>query len=278
MGFYVDGALNHTKDRPADQLAVRNDVRERRLGAGILLKLGWRADGEVGVVRSSFAYSNPENPQAAQDLNRDESGARALARYLVFGRTRITLEISEKNITFETREDLQETRERRVLPGVDFGIGGRLSGTARWGWAKLDTITPSDSVVSGAVGEARIAYRVGGGTTIQVGGRRDVGFSIYEGNRYFVNTVYDVRWIQYLSRLFGVEAGVARSLVGFAAPETRSDRTRQYDAGMRLRLSENDLGRKVEYSFKVGRWTLSSTTPGFDQSRTVVGIGAVIGY
>ena len=33
MGFYVDGALNHTKDRPADQLAVRNDIRERRLGA-----------------------------------------------------------------------------------------------------------------------------------------------------------------------------------------------------------------------------------------------------
>ncbi len=278
MGFYVDGALNDTKDRPADQLAMRNNVRERRLGTGVLLKLGWRADGEVGVVRSSFGYSNPENPQVARDLDRKERGARVLARYLVFGRTRFTLELSEKKITFNAREDLHETRERRVLPGVDFGIGGRLSGTARWGWARLDAIVPSDRVFSGTVGEARIAYRVGGGTTIQIGGRRDVGFSIYLGNRYFVSTTYDVRWIQYLSRVFGVEAGAARGLVGFAAPETRSDRTRQYDAGVRLRLSENTLGRKVEYSFKVGRWTLVSTVPHLDQSRTVVGIGAVIGY
>jgi hypothetical protein len=278
-GLYVDGALNDTKDRPADALSVRNNVRERRLGAGVLVKLGFRTDGEIGVVRSTFRYTNPTNPDVGQQLDRTERGVRALARYLAVGRTRITLEASEKGITFEgSRPDMQETRERRVLPGIDFGLGGRLSGTARWGWARLDSITPAGRVFSGSVGEARLAYRIGGGTTLQVGGRRDVGFSIYLGNKYFVNTTYDARVVQYVSRVFGVEAGAARGLVGFAASKTREDRSVQYDAGVRLRLSENALGRKVEYSLKATRWTLTSTATSLNQSRTVIGIGAVIGY
>jgi hypothetical protein len=278
LGFYVDAALNDTKERPADQRDIRTDVRERRLGVGILVQAGWRTDAEIGVVGSSFEYSDPNFPTVGNLLDRTERGARALGRYLVFGRTRLTLEVSEKSVNFRDPENGGDGRQSRVLPGVEFGLGGRLTGTAKIGWASLEPKAADLPRFSGTVGEAKLGYRLGAGTTFEVGGRRDVGFSIYLRNGYYLDTNTNARVIQYLSRVFGVEAGVTRERVSFPAAADRLDRIVQYDAGVRLRLSESALGRKVEYSLKVTRWSVASTVPGLDQSRIVAGFGAVIGY
>jgi hypothetical protein len=84
--------------------------------------------------------------------------------------------------------------------------------------------------------------------------------------------------IQYFNRILGAEAGAGRGRLSFPAPEVRVDRTVQFDAGLRLRLSETDLGRKVEYSLKVTHWTQTSSVPNNDISRTTFGFNAIIGY
>jgi hypothetical protein len=286
LGFYVEGALNDFKERPADALDVRTDAREWRLGAGILFEAGWRTDAEIGFATSSFGYSDPDYknlsapdcPTVGCLLDRTERGTRARVRYLVFGRTRLTLEITDKNIAFSNEANGRDASQVRVLPGVEFGLGGRLAGALRLGRASLDSRNPDYPDFSGAVGDARLSYRFGAGTTVAAGGSRDVGFSIYMPTGYYVNTSYDARVIQYFNRLFGAEAGASRGRISFPAPATRDDRVVQYDGGIRLRLSESALGRKVEYSLKITRWFLTSSEPGIDQSRTVVGFGAVIGY
>ncbi|MBZ5639477.1 MAG: outer membrane beta-barrel protein [Acidobacteriia bacterium] len=286
LGFYVDAALNDVKDRPADQRDTRTDIREHRLGAGLLIRAGWRTDAEIGVVGSSFGYRDPNYanlgdpacPTVGCLLDRTERGARALGRYLVFGRTRLTLEVSEKSVTFSNSENGSDGKQSRVLPGIEFGLGGRLTGTARLGWASLEPERAGLPRFSGTVGEARLGYRIGAGTTFEVGGKRDVGFSIYLKNGYYLDTSGSARVIQYLTHAFGVEAGTVRERITFPDPSSRVDRVVQYDAGVRVRLSENALGRKVEYSFKVTRWVLTTTVPGQNQSRTAAGFGAVIGY
>ena len=77
---------------------------------------------------------------------------------------------------------------------------------------------------------------------------------------------------------WGVELGGARSRLDFPVTPDRVDRGGRLEAGVRLRMMENSLGRRVEYVLKVTHWRLESTQEYRDQSRTVLGFGAVVGY
>ena len=280
LGFYGDFALNDYKDRPYDKLDSRTDVHETRAGGGIILKLGFRTDAELGVFRTSWTHTDPNDPTVGQSLDRTERGTRTQWRYLVFGRTRLTLETSTRDITFENPATGRNAVQRLILPGVDFGTGGRLSGSAKLGWGRLDPERADVPDYSGTIGEIKLAYRLGGGTTVLASGKRDVNFAIFDQDVYYLGRSYDLRAIHYFGRVWGVEAGGSRSRLDFPVTVDRVDRYRQVDAALRLRLMENDLGRRVEYTFRITRWSLDST-PAYDhldQSRTVVGFGAVLGY
>jgi hypothetical protein len=292
LGVYVDGVLNDTKERPADALAIRTDVRELGSGTGILITPGWRTDGEFGIFRSSHGYTNanyynsydPACPTIGCTLDRTERGMRARGRYLLAGRARLTLEWSNRDITFSNTGVGRDATQKRLVPGLDFGLGGRLTGTVRYGWAHLDSKNPGYPDYDGPVGEARLSYRFGAGTTVQAGGLRDIGFSTYVQTGYYEDVRYDARVIQYFNRILGAEAGAGRGRLLFPAsaspllPEDRMDRLVEFDGGLRVRVSETTLGRRVEYSLKVTRWTLVSNYPGIDQTRTTLGFNAVIGY
>ncbi len=292
LGLYVDGTLNDTKERPADAMAIRTDVRELGLGTGILFTTGWRSDAEVGVFRRSFGYTNatsgniyysPSCPTVGCANDRTERGTRFMGRYLLFGRTRLTLEWTNRDITFSNASIGRDATQKRLVPGLDFGLGGRLTGTARFGWAHLDAKSPTYPDYNGPVAEARLAYRFGSGTTLQGGGLRDIGFSTYLNTGYYENATYDLRVIQYFNRIVGVEAGAGRGRGTFPAnppylPVDRVDHSVQFDGGLRLRFSENELGRRVEYSIKLTHWSLTSNYPYVGQSRTTLGVNAIVGY
>jgi hypothetical protein len=283
MGVYVDGALNRTQERPVDVQDVRARKNEDKLGAGLIVKLGWRTDLEIGRTRNRVTNSDPDFRTSAdgltieQLLDRVEDGGRLRARYRVAGKTRLTLDAARTTATFDDRTVVRDSEDQRVLPGVDFGEGGTLSGSLRYGYAKLDSKSPDLSDYHGSVWDAKVAYRGTTRTTIQVGGKRQVAFAIYLGNQYYLNRAYDLRVIHYVNRAIGFEAGGSVGRLDF--PDSlRQDRIRSYDLGVRLRLKENDLGRRLEYSFKYTDYRQDSNVEGFDQTRASVGFGAVVGY
>ncbi len=278
FGVYADLAANRYKERPVDQVDARTDVREDRIGAGFLLDLGWRTDAEIGTVRTSWEYDDPDNPSIGRSLDRTETGARALVRYRALGRTRVLLEAESLDVAFESAEMGRNATLRRLLPGLDFGEGGRLSGTIQIGPGRLDPEAPETPPFSGTVGEAKVAYRLGSGTTLVAEGRRDVRFAAYQSDVYYLVRSYDLKAIHYFGRAWGIELGGARSRLDFPLTPERVDRGDRAEAGIRLRLMENSLGRRIEYVLKVTHWRIESTQEFRNQSRTVLGFGAVVGY
>jgi len=283
MGVYVDGMLNRTQERPVDVQDVRARKDEDKLGAGVILNLGWRTDVEIGRTRSDITNSDPDfvTPPGGltieQLLDRVEDGGRLRARYRIAGKTRLTLDAGRTTATFDDHTVVRDSEDRRVLPGVDFGEGGTLSGSVRYGYANLDSKSPDLSDYHGAVWDAKVAYRGTSRTTLQVGGKRQVAFAIYLGNQYYLNRTYDLRAIHYVNRVIGFEAGGSLGQLDF--PDSlRHDRIEAWDMGVRVRLKENDLGRRLEYSFRYTDYRQDSNVDNFDQSRSSVGFGAIVGY
>ena len=114
---------------------------------------------------------------------------------------------------------------------------------------------------------------------LQLDAERRPGFTLRSAT-YYVNGTYGVRAVRYLNRLIGIELGAGLGRLSFpdaAADEYRRDRIASYDIGVRLRLADNSIGRRIEYGLRIGQWRRESTDQ-IDQRRTTVVLNATIGY
>lgn len=290
-GVYADLGWDRIRDRPAELQSIRPTRTNGRLGGGFIFQAGWRTDLEFGLTRSRWTADDPtyRSPAGCElgvddpcftlgDLwDRVEKGIRVKARYLVVGRTRLTGEWGETRYTFDDPEVLRDGTDRRLLLGVSFGEGGRLLGAARLGPARVDLTQTPGVEATGIVGNAQLAYRYGSGSTLQFAGRRDVRYSVFESSRILFERGGGIRVVQYFNRMLGLELGGDLGKMAFQN-STREDTIRTYDVAVRVRMMENDLGRRVEYSLRLTRYDRQSNVPIYDFSRTLFGFGATFGY
>jgi hypothetical protein len=89
FGVYADFGYNRIRDRPIDSQDARPVRKEIPVGGGLILKIGWRTDAEIGVTRSTFTGRDADDPTIGPRIDRVETGTRVGARYLAFGRTRV---------------------------------------------------------------------------------------------------------------------------------------------------------------------------------------------
>jgi hypothetical protein len=286
LGFYGDFANNRLKDPPLSEIDTRPVREEIRVGAGIILRLGWRTDAEIGLVRSDWTVTDPDYVSSTGltigDLqDRVESGRQLRVRYRLTGLTSVTLDTSNRDIVFDNPTVERDATETVIAPGFQFGENGRIAGSVRIGAAWIDAEKETVPDLSTPVGDVKIAFRMSSVTSFRIEGQRRAAFSIYEGNRYYIQSLYEGRIVHFLNRVFGIEAAAAAGLLTYPEVEqasAREDSNRRYEAGVRFRLPESALGRQTDYTLFVRRWRRDSSIDSLDQSRTIVGIAANVGF
>jgi hypothetical protein len=130
------------------------------------------------------------------------------------------------------------------------------------------------------VADFALGYSFGGsGSRITLTGQRDVQYSIYQSTNLYTQTGGALSLIKYFNRFLGGEIGAGRSrLVFLGDPQDRVDANTSGTVGIRFRISENDLGRRVEYAFRYVRSIVNSTRDDLDQNRGTIGFGVSFGY
>jgi hypothetical protein len=291
FGIYGDIGYDRTRDRPYDAQSIRPLRKAYPLGAGFIVKFGWRTDAELGYVRSRFTADDPSDPCdpsvpsscTINHLNdRTEEGVRLKARYLAFGRTRVLFEVARRSITFNdpATAAFRNGDERRQLAGLDFGLGGTISGTFRVGHAKFDLAPPTAVDFNGPVADIALSYNFGSsGSRVLLTGARDVRYTVFDTTPIYVFTGANLKLIKYFNRFIGMEVGAGRANLDFlGSVPTRVDKDSNGSLGVLFRVSENDLGRRVEYAVRYTRWVLNSTLDYLDQNRGTIGFGVSFGY
>lgn len=305
MGVFFEGGLHRHRDRPTSELDFRPARRELRAGVGFVFEIGPRTDLEIARTRSRWRNRDPdfrtclapgvplascpaeEVADIGDLLDRVESGERIRARWRFAGQSRLTFEASRLDIVFDNREVGtspafgRDSRQRRWLPGLAFGERGRVSGVVKAGRARFDAVTAGRPDFAGWIAEGELAFKLGSGTIARVGGKRDVGFAVYEANQYFLLGSAEAHLVHYFGRMLGAEAGWSRgrlSFPGSSSPAQRKDLVRRADLAVRFRVRQRPDGRRVEYRLSMTRFDRDSTLDFLDQSRTIVGLGASIGY
>lgn len=280
IGAFADLGLARNRERPIDLESIRPRRDERLYGGGVVAGFGWRTEIELGYRQTDYEYSELEaGSTVAQRLDRVEEGLALEARYRVKGRTRLTLDVDREDVRFE-QSTAKDARRTSTLVGVELGRGGPLTGTARLGWADIEALDPSVPAFSGLVGDASLSWRLGGGLRLQWSLERDQEFSLSEDSRYYRATEVETRALRYLNRIIGIEAGLGVGRLTFheGRLDDRVDEILRYEVGVRFRLAENSLGRRIEYAILLRHYDRRSSVPGLDNSATALGVNAVVGF
>jgi len=286
-GLFVEGLMNRLKERPLDAEDVRADRDEDGVGVGLILEPGWRTEIELVHARKTWRYSDPDAPEdelfsIGDRLDRAENRDGVKLRYRLMGRTRLTLAAHVSDIEFDNKVAAgRDSDAWDLMPGVDFGEGGALSGSVRFGRSVIDTHGALQEDFDGTAGAAELAYRPGQRTTFKLEGGREPGFTISSDSTFYVDTRVRLAALYYVTRVVGLEGGSTRARLTFpgASPSfEREDDIRLYDAGLRFRLAEDSRGRRVEYTLRLERYRRDSNDDTQDRQRTAIGAGAVVGF
>jgi len=286
FGFFGDLVLNRVNERPPDLEGVRPRRAENGLGGGIILQPGWRTQIEIGLRSLDIGYSDPADTAGGRSFNdrlgRVERRTSIGIDYRLLGRTRLTLDVDLDEIEFDSPDEDGRSKDAEgtaVLPGVDFGRRGTLSGTARLGWGRIDSVDPTRDDFSGPIGEAQLAYRPVPRGTLRLEFRRMPAFSFYSDATFLLQRTLGLRGVYYLVGPIGLEAGARIGQLTFPQSGTdRVDDLEEYLVGVRLRMSENSIGRKVEYALQLIHRRADSNIDALDRTRTTFGFGAVYGF
>jgi hypothetical protein len=291
FGIFTDLTLADVKWRPTDLESIRPEERKRQFELGAIVEPDWRTRIEIARSVTDLSHSQQDSaedvPSVALRLDRNEAASRVDVAYRAAGSTEILLEGLFKDIEFDFEPLVdgvpvdRDTRERRIMTGLEFGEGGPITGTIRVGWDRIDTADPLLSDLREVVAELELAYQLTSRTRLRFSGERLPGFAVWDVNTFYLNSEYGLRFVHYLNRTFGVEAGASRGRLTF--PEStgdtdREDRLDRWDVGFRVRGFRNAMGRAVEYRLRIGRYRRTSTIPDFDHSQTTFGINAVLGF
>jgi len=290
FGLLTDGTLNRIRERPVDLDDIRPIRHERGAGVGFLVRPGWRTEVELRLGQMDYEYSDPDSAvvdSGIARLSRAEGSLNLRVRYRALGRTSLVFDGLRKTIDFDEPEIVdgapvaRNTDERRTMVGVELAVGGPLTGTLLAGWDAIDARDPALADLSEVAGEAHLVYRLNGRTRFEIDGVRLPGFSTFTTESYYLLSELGLRPVYYFNRLWGFEAALRRGWLAFPASSgaiERQDDLLRYDVGVRLRVMENSMGRRVEYWFRVGRYHRDSNLDGFDRDQSTVGFGATAGF
>ena len=292
-GIFGEMILNRDTERPVDLQDARPDRSESALGLGVILEPGWRTTLEISRRRTRWAYHDPDDTDVgggqniADILDRDVIRDKVLARYDARGRTTVTLEVEAATINFDSldsRVDPPVSKDSdawSVLPGIEFGEGGSLTGVAKIGWTRVNAEDPQLADFSGAVGSVKLAYRPVRRATIRLDGKRVPAFSVSNAGIYVLDTEIGLRLIYYFTRIIGLESGASVGQITFPDSQVQLERVDdlvRYDLGVRFRLAETSLGRRVEYRVRWRVYQRTSPVPSQNISRGTLGMEAVFGF
>lgn len=293
LGVFLESGYGDEQLRPVDREDVRAERRTIDRRAGLVLQPGWRTEIEIGARRQDFDYDDRDFVQGqapiSQRLDREERGTTLDIRYQAHGRLVLLADALRQSISFDQNlfdspefgDIARDTREWQARAGIEFGEGGPLSGELRVGWGRINAEDPRLPDFSELVGEAELTYRFNRYTWVRLDSRRRPGFAVSEGNAYYLDTRNELRAVRFLNRFLGLEASVGEGTLAFPAALNgfeREDDISTWDTGLRLRLSETGLGRRVEYRVRYQHYERDSNTAFANQERSSVGVTAVFGY
>lgn len=217
--FTAGGEWLRTRRRPDFEINLRSNRFARQANASVSVQVLSRLWLELEAQQRTVGFRGDaflEGTYLSETLNRTRRAAVASLRWRPTALTTLVLASELREVRF-SRSPERNSDNVVVTAGVDFHPRALISGSARIGVRRFLARGAGVSDITAVVGEADLAYRIAGRTTVTLSGERDVNYSFERASPYFVRDSYALALRRQLGPVFDLGG---RALLGHYAYQT----------------------------------------------------------
>jgi hypothetical protein len=272
--------FSSARQRWNTEIDFRPRLRRDDWQGSALLQPGTKLSMGLDVRRTRLDFENlfVETFSVRDRLNRSETYIDGTAYYQAAPRLRVSAGVELGRFEFENPASGRDARSTRWSGGLEWAGPGVIQGRVRWGWKSFRTLDENRADFHGLAGDADLRFVLSPIVTLRGMVRRDVQFSLWYDNAYFVENRFGAGAAILMTRntrfeydyQLGVnsyEAGGAAGGAPAAGSAKRQDDIGLHTFGLSFRLSP-----RTWFGLSVSLWSRDSNLDWEDDRRNFWGI------
>jgi hypothetical protein len=304
LRFFGGVGYQKLQERPSNEIDQRTVDVSRTVRGGVGYEFSPATAVDLILQRQKIEYSDEDflvvyaclEPGScpAYDigdlLSRTERSATLQFTHQLTGRTAFVLGVEDRRYDFTGPVPdpavydsvpvvgaVRNSVEQRVTAGVDLAPRGSLYGSVQIGMSHFQPSVLSEQATREAVGRISLSWKAASRLLLQARFNRDIFFSVYGDNVYYLESDRGLQSVFYLTRSLGLEAAyesyrllfpVVDPTLGPLYDEPRIDNIRFLKAAVRIRLQARSA-----MTIGVGARRRVSNLPGIDDNQFLVMTG-----
>ncbi len=277
--FSLDGIYSDARERWNTEIDIRPRRKLQGYGGSVLVKLAWKTSFSLAYRTERYRYESIESDggfNVRERLNRQESYG-DLSLFYQLGTDRrffMDFEYGRYQFEFASQAAIKNSQSYAGYAGFEFlQLGRRLRGQIRLGYKKFDVRSAEGLDYRGLVGDSRLSIRVATPIVLRALYVRDVRFSVWYGNPYYVESrpgvglsLYPLRFVR-LDYDYSMGRNRYPTTGGGAPDVKRIDDYSIHSAGIYFRLMKT-----TAIGFVASWWQRDSNLANEDDKRTFFGL------
>jgi hypothetical protein len=277
--FSLEGVYSDARERWNTEIDIRPRRTEVGYGGSALVKLAWKTSFSLGYRTVKYDYVSVvygDGFDVRERLNRQESYANLSFFYQASTQRRIFLDFEYGDFQFEfaPQAAIGDSRSGAAYAGLEFSrLGRRVRGRIRVGFKKFDVRAVDGPDYQGVVGDSQLSVRLAKPLVVRASYVRDVRFSLWYNNPYFVESRPGAGVSLYILRFLRLDYdySIGRNRypeVGGGGPDVkRFDEYSIHAGGVYFRIRKT-----VALGFVASWWARNSNLDAEDDKRTFFGV------
>jgi len=280
----AEGVYSDARERWNTEIDIRPRRKEEGIGGSVLFRLAWKTSFALSAKTVRYDYESVvfEDFNVRERLNRRESFGNLSFYYNATTQRRLFLdfEYGQYEFEFASQAAIGDGRSGAAYAGLEFGRRGRrVRGRVRVGYKIFDVRAAGGPDYKGLVGDSQLSIRLARPFVVRGSYVRDVRFSLWYNNPYFVESRPGVGASIYVFRFlrFDYDYSFGRNRypeIGGGGPDVkRLDDYTVHSAGAYIRLR-----RAVALGFVASWWERDSNLASEDDKRTFFGLNLIYDF
>lgn len=288
-------SYSDARERWNTEIDLRPRRRERAGRAELLWQVRRRLSLSLSARQSQYEYENLEYERfrLAETLNRTENYANLATYFELTPRVRFFLDAEYGLFEFTHPASGRDSKSYALYGGFEFSPLGKIRGRLHLGYKYFDSKSPERKDYRGLVGDTGLQVRLLRKLWIRGALRRDVRFSLWYENTYFLENLWSAGFSFYLHRKIRLDYdfsdGRNRYPSPFPSPQSvppysftyfsppspvkRLDHYQIHSAAIYYRIAK-DIGFGLVFS----HWTRDSNLDWEDDIRNFIGFNLTYNF
>jgi hypothetical protein len=255
--FSASLGLSNAREKWNTEIDIRPRRKEESFQGSFLWQASRKTSFSISYKKAKYDYESIEYERfnVKEQLNREENYLNFVGYYQLSSRMRMFVDGEYGVFSFDNPSSLRDSRSYGVYTGFEFSPLGKIRGRIHLGYKFFDSLAPESQDYKGIVGDTNVQVRLLWPLSIRAMYRRDIQFSLWYNNTYFLENKAGGGASFYVFKR-KVRLDYDYSLGINSYPESskqvtvrREDNYEEHSVGIYFRLKEN-----IGIGMTAGRW------------------------